>query len=285
MAATAIVEVAEASGLGRVAEGERDAEAASTRGTGELIVAAVDTGRRSCWWRPAAARRPTAARARSRRSRRPAACMARGWSCCATCARRSRTRRAFRPPEGRRRGDRRRLSRRLDRSAASLAARPARRGDDRCRRRAGRRAVGGLRRRLEPGAPFVLDALGFDARMRAAAARSSSARAGSTSTTLEGKAPGEARDPRAPGRRPVLRDRRHQRTGPLRRPHPRPATRARGADPRGDRGRRGEPGGRPADAVIRTAGTVPPVRVGCAAWRSARGPSCICLDRGGGVPS
>src|SRR5438093_8061106 len=42
--ATAIVEVAEASGLGRVAAGERDAEAASSRGTGELIVAAVERG-------------------------------------------------------------------------------------------------------------------------------------------------------------------------------------------------------------------------------------------------
>src|SRR4051794_41141228 len=42
--ATAVVEVAEASGLGRVAEDERDAEAASSRGTGELIAAAVERG-------------------------------------------------------------------------------------------------------------------------------------------------------------------------------------------------------------------------------------------------
>jgi glycerate kinase len=41
---TAIVEVAEASGLGRVAEADRDAVAASTYGTGELIVAAARTG-------------------------------------------------------------------------------------------------------------------------------------------------------------------------------------------------------------------------------------------------
>jgi glycerate 2-kinase len=41
---TAIVEVAEASGLGRVAEHERDAEAATSRGTGELVVAAVEAG-------------------------------------------------------------------------------------------------------------------------------------------------------------------------------------------------------------------------------------------------
>ncbi|UUY04213.1 glycerate kinase [Svornostia abyssi] len=41
---TAIVEVAEASGLPRVAPDERDVMAASTFGTGELIAAAVDTG-------------------------------------------------------------------------------------------------------------------------------------------------------------------------------------------------------------------------------------------------
>jgi glycerate 2-kinase len=40
----AVVEAAEASGLGRIPADERDAFAASTRGTGELIVAAVDAG-------------------------------------------------------------------------------------------------------------------------------------------------------------------------------------------------------------------------------------------------
>ena len=43
---TAIVEVAQASGLGLVAEGERDAWRASTRGTGELIAFAVGAGAR-----------------------------------------------------------------------------------------------------------------------------------------------------------------------------------------------------------------------------------------------
>ena len=41
---TAVVEMAQASGLGLVAEDERDAWAASTRGTGELIAAAVEAG-------------------------------------------------------------------------------------------------------------------------------------------------------------------------------------------------------------------------------------------------
>ena len=40
----AVVETAQASGLGLVAEEERDAWAASTRGTGELIVAAIEAG-------------------------------------------------------------------------------------------------------------------------------------------------------------------------------------------------------------------------------------------------
>ena len=41
---TAIVEAAQASGLDRVDEGERDAWAATTRGTGELIAAAAEAG-------------------------------------------------------------------------------------------------------------------------------------------------------------------------------------------------------------------------------------------------
>jgi glycerate kinase len=45
--ATAVVEVATASGLALVSEDERDALAASTRGTGELVIAAVDAGART----------------------------------------------------------------------------------------------------------------------------------------------------------------------------------------------------------------------------------------------
>src|SRR3954470_11084308 len=41
---SAVVEMAQASGLSLVAEADRDAWAASTRGTGELIAAAVDAG-------------------------------------------------------------------------------------------------------------------------------------------------------------------------------------------------------------------------------------------------
>src|SRR3954465_15212069 len=41
---TAVVEVAAASGLGLVAEAERDAEAATSHGTGDLVAAAVEAG-------------------------------------------------------------------------------------------------------------------------------------------------------------------------------------------------------------------------------------------------
>ena len=43
---SAVVEMAQASGLSLVDEEERDAWAASTRGTGELIAAAVEAGAR-----------------------------------------------------------------------------------------------------------------------------------------------------------------------------------------------------------------------------------------------
>ena len=87
---TAVIEMARASGLALVAPEERDPVAASTRGTGELIAAAVEAGaqvvarglRRQRHHR----RR---GRAPSRRSRRRAGCAARGSSACATCARRS----------------------------------------------------------------------------------------------------------------------------------------------------------------------------------------------------
>ena len=84
---TAIVEVAEASGLGRVAEHERDAEAASSRGTGELIAAAASTGARLILVAAGGSATTDGGmgaidgdRARRRAGR------ARPWSCSATCA-------------------------------------------------------------------------------------------------------------------------------------------------------------------------------------------------------
>ncbi len=62
---TAVVDTAAASGWALVAADERDAEAASTYGTGELIAAAVRRGRGGCCWPRAEARRRMAGWGRS----------------------------------------------------------------------------------------------------------------------------------------------------------------------------------------------------------------------------
>ena len=120
------------SGLALVAEDERDAWAASTYGTGELIAAAVDAGRRG----RARRRRRLGDHGRRRRRARgdrgaPAGCAARGSSSCATCARRSR--RAARC-SARRRAPTRPWSTRLERApATTLAAGAARATRAACR--------------------------------------------------------------------------------------------------------------------------------------------------------
>ena len=137
------------------ARGERDAEAASTRGTGELIVAAVEAGAAGRARRPAAAApRPTAARARSRRSRtagglRGARLVVPVRRAHAVRARR----RGLRPAEGRRPGGGQAADQAPERARRDAAARPARRADD---RRAPAASPAGCGRQLgaalEPGA-------------------------------------------------------------------------------------------------------------------------------------
>ena len=175
--ATALVEVAEASGLGRVEEHERDAEAASTRGTGELIAAAIDAG---------AARRLVAAGGSATTDggagaleaiRRPAACAARASWCCATCACRGSGRRRLRAAEGRRRRRGQAAGGARSRRSPRVPARPARRADDGRGRRPRRRVVGGVRR-----GP------------RAGRRRSSSGRSASTSGCGRARAWSPARD-------------------------------------------------------------------------------------------
>ena len=87
---TAVIEMARASGLALVAPDERDAVAASTRGTGELIAAAVADGAQvvlvACGG--SATTDGAAGRHRGDRGGRRA-WAARGSSACATCARRS----------------------------------------------------------------------------------------------------------------------------------------------------------------------------------------------------
>jgi len=218
--ATAVVEMAEASGLGRVAEGERDAEAASSSGTGELVCAAIDEGA-SVVLVAAGGSATTDGGAGAIEAIETGGGL-RGAALVVLCDVRTPFERAaevFAPQKGANPACVRRLTDRLDALASSLPRDP--------RGVLGGGAAGGLAGGLwaafgavlEPGAPFVLDTVGFGARMRA------------------------ARDPGAAGRRALPRDRRRQRAGPLRRPHPRPAGDPRGLDAPGGRSGGGGAGG------------------------------------------
>jgi glycerate kinase len=189
---TAIVEVAEASGLARVPPDERDAETASSYGTGQLIAAAIEAGA-AVVLVAAGGSATTDGGAGAIEALRDHGGL-RGARLVVLCDVRTPFERAaavFGPQKGADAAAVARLSRRLDAFASELPR------DPRGLPLTG--AAGGLSgglwaafgARLEPGAPFVLDALGFDARSR-------SARAVVTgegridATTLEGKAVGEA---------------------------------------------------------------------------------------------
>jgi glycerate kinase len=168
---TAIVETAFASGLALLDEDERDAWAASTYGTGELIASAIDAGAAvvlvavggsATTDGGAGAIEAIAERGGLRGARLVVLCDVRTPFEDAP--------RVFAPQKGADPGTVARLEERL----AALAARWPR--DPRGMPMTG--AAGGLSGGLwaafaavlEPGAPWVLDALGFDARMRAARA-------------------------------------------------------------------------------------------------------------------
>jgi glycerate kinase len=169
--ATAVVEVAEASGLGRVAEAERDAEAASSRGTGELIAAAVERGAQVVL--VAAGGSATTDGGLGAIEAITEAGGLRGARLVVLSDVRTpfeAAARVFAPQKGADAAAVKRLSRRLDKLGASWPRDP--------RGVAMTGAAGGLAGGLwavfgavlEPGASFVLDALDYDARMRAAAA-------------------------------------------------------------------------------------------------------------------
>ena len=188
---TALVECAAASGLGLVAEEERDAEAASTYGTGELIAAAVDAGAAvvlvavggsATTDGGAGALEAIEASGGLRGARVVVLCdVTVPWERCAE---------VFAPQKGASPAAVERLAARLDALAGSLPRDP--RGVPMTG------AAGGLSgglwaalgATLEPGAPWVLDALDFPARMRAA--RAVITGEGRLDTqTLEGKIVGE----------------------------------------------------------------------------------------------
>jgi glycerate kinase len=169
--ATAVVEVAEASGLGRVADNERDPEAASSRGTGELIAAAVQRGAQVVL--VAAGGSATTDGGLGAIEAITEAGGLRGARLVVLSDVRTpfeAAARVFAPQKGADAAAVKRLSRRLDKLGASWPRDP--RGVPMTGAAGG--LAGGLwavfGAVLEPGASFVLDALDYDARMRAAAA-------------------------------------------------------------------------------------------------------------------
>jgi glycerate kinase len=168
---TAIVEMAAASGLGLVAESERDAWAASTYGTGELIAAAVAAGAQvvlvavggSATTDGGAGALEAIAEAGGLRGARLVVL-------CDVRVPFERAPQVFGPQKGAGPDTVRRLEERLDALAATLPRDPRGVPMTGC--------AGGLSgglwaahgATLEAGAPWVLDALDFDARMRASRA-------------------------------------------------------------------------------------------------------------------
>lgn len=164
---TAIVEVAQASGLHRVAEAERDAWAASTRGTGELIAAAAEAGAREVIVTVGGSATTDGGEGALEALSETGT----GVSLVVVCDVRTAwedAARVFAPQKGADPETVRRLERRLERLAAAAPHDPRGVPMTGC--------AGGLsgalwahhRAKLVPGAAFVLDRLGFDELMRAA---------------------------------------------------------------------------------------------------------------------
>ena len=185
----AVVDAAEASGLARIAASERDAFAASTRGTGELIAAACDAGAAHVLV-AVGGTATTDAGAGALAALDEAKVDPDLTVICDVRTPFEHAARVFAPQKGADPDTVKRLQRRLEAFAKKAARDP--RGVDMTG--AGGGLSGGLyaqrRAKLVPGAPFVLDTLGFDARMRASAfVVTGEGRI--DEQTLEGKAAGE----------------------------------------------------------------------------------------------
>jgi glycerate kinase len=168
---TAIVEAAQASGLGRVAEPERDAFAASTYGTGQLIAAAVEAGAGSVLVAVggSATTDGGAGALRALRDEHgPGDLPAKLLVLCDVRTPWEDAPRVFAPQKGAGARTVKRLEGRLAELAADAPRDP--RGVPMTGSAGG--LAGGLwawlGAELVPGAPYVLDALGFSDRMRAA---------------------------------------------------------------------------------------------------------------------
>ena len=168
---SAVVEMAQASGLSLVDESERDAWAASTRGTGELIAAATEQGAERVIVTVGGSA-TTDGGAGAIEALEEAGLIDSGLSVDVVCDVRvpfEDAPRIFAPQKGADPATVERLERRLDELAASFPRDP--RGEPMTG------AAGGLSgglwaalgARLVPGAAYVLDAIGFDALMRESA--------------------------------------------------------------------------------------------------------------------
>ena len=165
---TAVVEAASASGLGRVEPGERDAWSASSRGTGELIAAALEAGATRVIVAPGGSATSDggqgALEALDEAGIHPRAVEV----VCDVRTPWERAAEVFGPQKGADPATVKRLARRLDALAKAAPRDPRGVPMTGC----GGGLSGGLwahlGARLLPGAPYVLDALGFDERMRAA---------------------------------------------------------------------------------------------------------------------
>jgi glycerate kinase len=185
----AVVEAAEASGLARIAEAERDAFAASTRGTGELMAAACAAGASQILV-AVGGTATTDAGAGALEALDEAGVDPDITVICDVRTPFEQAARVFAPQKGADAETVKRLQRRLE----AFAKRAPRDPRGVALAGAGGGLAGGLfaqrAAKLAPGAPFVLDALGFDARMRAAAfVVTGEGRL--DEQTLEGKAAGE----------------------------------------------------------------------------------------------
>jgi glycerate 2-kinase len=186
----AVVETAQASGLGLVDESERDAWAATTRGTGELIVAAVEAGAEKVIVTVGGSATTDggagAIEALDEASVRPPAMEV----LCDVRVPFEDAPRIFAPQKGADPAMVKRLEQRLAKLAATFPRDP--RGEPMTG------AAGGLSgglwaacgARLVPGAPYVLDAIGFDDLMRDSAFVVTG-EGGLDDQTLQGKIVGE----------------------------------------------------------------------------------------------
>jgi glycerate kinase len=167
----AVVETAAASGLGLVAEAERDAVAASTAGTGELILVAIEAGARTVYLGVGGSATTDGGAGAIRAIRHGGGLGgARLVVLCDVRTPFEEVARVFAPQKGATPDDVKRLTRRLSDQARRLAHDP--RGVPMTGAAGGLSGGlwGALGAELVPGASFVLDALDFDRRMRASRA-------------------------------------------------------------------------------------------------------------------